>query len=375
MIFLRFILLLVCVSAWAANPSFSDFNGTQFGTSGNKVSIASGAPITNAVLVNPSISGQTNFASLNGTNTFSGTNTFQGNTIASNVSVLGTLTQSGTAVTLQSRTITVAGTANEITSSAGSQDLSANRTWTMSLPSALTFLSKVITGGTYTNGIFDGATLGPNLTNLTVGANSVYVNSSAGVATGVPTIGVGSVMRTRTGVNRSLTIPMGAWFTNGIASPATPLSYTNSGDSFGFADGSTNTIRLRCPIPLQWNAGTVYLQLTTGTILTNQTSSTNVVWSVKGGSITNGQSETQVITGSAAFATNHVNKSQFVSSAIVSSPITVGNSSIGGQDVMFELTRMTSDATDTMTNTVYAISSVLYYTEQAIEASIPATTN
>jgi hypothetical protein len=38
-----------------------------------------------------------------------------------------------------SLTLTVAGTANQITSSAGAQDLSANRTWTLSLPSALIF--------------------------------------------------------------------------------------------------------------------------------------------------------------------------------------------------------------------------------------------
>jgi hypothetical protein len=31
-------------------------------------------------------------------------------------------------------TVTIAGTANQITSSAGAQDLSANRTWTLSLP-------------------------------------------------------------------------------------------------------------------------------------------------------------------------------------------------------------------------------------------------
>lgn len=37
----------------------------------------------------------------------------------------------------QATTITVAGTANEITSSAGAQDLSVNRTWTLSLPSSI----------------------------------------------------------------------------------------------------------------------------------------------------------------------------------------------------------------------------------------------
>lgn len=46
----------------------------------------------------------------------------------------GTLKQGGTAVVLQSRTITIAGTTNQIASSVGAQDLSANRTWTLSLP-------------------------------------------------------------------------------------------------------------------------------------------------------------------------------------------------------------------------------------------------
>lgn len=39
----------------------------------------------------------------------------------------------------QSRTLTVAGTADQITSSAGAQDLSANRTWTLSLPNIVRF--------------------------------------------------------------------------------------------------------------------------------------------------------------------------------------------------------------------------------------------
>lgn len=47
------------------------------------------------------------------------------------------ITQGGTQVVLESRTITVAGTTNEIASSAGAQDLSANRTWTLSLPATI----------------------------------------------------------------------------------------------------------------------------------------------------------------------------------------------------------------------------------------------
>lgn len=43
-----------------------------------------------------------------------------------------------------SRTITIAGTANEITSSTGAQDLSADRTWTLSLPSTVNLSSKTL---------------------------------------------------------------------------------------------------------------------------------------------------------------------------------------------------------------------------------------
>lgn len=40
---------LLCNSIYAANPAFSDFNTTQFGTNGGKISIKSGAVTTNAV--------------------------------------------------------------------------------------------------------------------------------------------------------------------------------------------------------------------------------------------------------------------------------------------------------------------------------------
>jgi hypothetical protein len=46
---------------------------------------------------------------------------------------------------LQATTVTVAGTANEITSSAGAQDLSANRTWTLSIPATFDLSGKTAT--------------------------------------------------------------------------------------------------------------------------------------------------------------------------------------------------------------------------------------
>ena len=63
------------------------------------------------------------------------------------------------------RTVTIAGTENQITSSAGAQDLSANRTWTLSLPSHVIFpTSYQAAQGTTTNA---------TSTNLTVTGNMI----------------------------------------------------------------------------------------------------------------------------------------------------------------------------------------------------------
>jgi hypothetical protein len=56
--------------------------------------------------------------------------------------------------TPESRTITIAGTANEISLSAGAQSLAANRTWTIGLPAAITLTGKTVQAGTFESGTF-----------------------------------------------------------------------------------------------------------------------------------------------------------------------------------------------------------------------------
>lgn len=74
------------------------------------------------------------------------------------------------------RQLTVAGTANQITSSAGAQDLSADRTWTLSLPSHVIFPSSYqATNGSTTNA---------TSTNLSVtGSSTLATLYGAGLAT------------------------------------------------------------------------------------------------------------------------------------------------------------------------------------------------
>lgn len=103
---------------------------------------------------------------------------------------------------IYARTITIAGTAGEITSSAGAQSLAGDRTWTLSLPTALTFTGKTVTGGTFVGPALGTPTalVGTNITgtaaSLTAGtASAVAVGGITGLGTGVGTalaINVGS---------------------------------------------------------------------------------------------------------------------------------------------------------------------------------------
>jgi len=82
------------------------------------------------------------------------------------------------------RTVTIAGTANEITSSAGAQDFTSNRTWTLSLPAALTFTGKTITGGTFstptlTTPVINGTPTGTGVDSVATASTLILRDASA----------------------------------------------------------------------------------------------------------------------------------------------------------------------------------------------------
>jgi hypothetical protein len=86
----------------------------------------------------------------------SNTGTFTSSTGLNVINFSGiALQQSGSPVADSATTMTIAGTANEITSSAGAQSLAGNRTWTLSLPTAITLMGKTATGGTFLTPLID----------------------------------------------------------------------------------------------------------------------------------------------------------------------------------------------------------------------------
>lgn len=98
----------------------------------------------------------------------------------------------GGAGVYSNQTVTVAGTANQITSSAGAQDLSVSRTWTLTTPQDIGTASLVRHGSL---GIGDSAALGTLVVNDTVNGNllissngTVYLTTSNNTA--IPTGGL-----------------------------------------------------------------------------------------------------------------------------------------------------------------------------------------
>lgn len=87
---------------------------------------------------------------------------------------------------LQGITLTIAGTANEITSSAGAQDLSTNRVWTLSLPTALTFTGKTVTNGTFTTPTISGAMVFPDNVRQTFNPGATVAGINVGSQAGDP---------------------------------------------------------------------------------------------------------------------------------------------------------------------------------------------
>jgi len=187
-------------------------------------------------------------------------------------------------------------------------------------------------------------------------------------------VGTGAAMFTRVGVVRSIDFPLGAWLTNGISSLATPTSFTNASDSLTFVDAVTNTARIQFALPIAWDAGTVKIQFSMSSTTTNNTSNTNVVFGVKAATILNGGTWDSLTFGTQITFTNHISKQAFVENTCVTPLITVGNSPAVNRPIVWELTRLTSDATDVNTNTISVVSAQIFYTETTTEGSLPATT-
>ena len=136
------------------------------------------------------------------------------------------------------RTITVAGTANQITSSAGAQDLSANRTWTLSIPNPFV-ISLATTTQLSANGLFVGQTA----TSTINGAGDLLVVGS----TTLQKVGMTYASSTEIqSTSDSYFATAGGRVGVGIASPQAILDVNGQAPVLArIAEGASNFITLR----------------------------------------------------------------------------------------------------------------------------------
>lgn len=314
------------------------------------------------------------YPTLSGNNTFAGDNTNSGSfrisgsyrvAGSSNVNVIDWTKPAGFLITNSACTATangtpVAGSRFEMTIT---NSVLTNWVWTLpwnafSEAQNLTVSSITIYGQsesvfrfTYDGSIYRVSNPdGPNNTNLVTLSTSATVNSLATnnalqVVTNIPIV-------------TSATIPMGAWFTNNVAAaPITAASArnpTNAGDAFCFVDAVTNAARTRFALPWDWNGGTVQIELTSMSTLTNGLLATNAVFNVRAAAIPTAGPEDNPTWGTGIWLTNKIDSrnTNFVSYKTISTALTVGNTPTSAKSILWEIQRLGAATGDTTTNDV-----------------------
>lgn len=140
-----------------------------------------------------------------------------------------------------SRQITIAGTANRITSSAGAQDLSADRTWTIDISASYIGQSSITTLGTITTGVWNGTTIA-----IAKGGTSQTTALAAFNALS-PLTTKGDIL-TRDGTNNvRLGVATDGWVLTLDSTQTTGLKWAATSGGTSFAIPSANSVNISAP--------------------------------------------------------------------------------------------------------------------------------
>lgn len=174
----------------------------------------------------------------------------------------------------------------------------------------------------------------------------------------------------------SITIPMGAWFTNNVAdgaslSAASALSITNTGDGFAFADTVTNVINTRFALPWDYDLGVVQMSLMTVCTQTNHASATNAVFAVRATAMGDQKDVTNPTWGTLVLMSNQVAEAAYIQKASVSDVITIGGGPLAGRSVLWQIQRLGSHSSDVETNSGLSIVEVRVFYNFAVKTNAP----
>jgi hypothetical protein len=220
-----------------------------------------------------------------------------------------------------------------------------------------------------------------SLVSLLVGTGAVIYPGGSG-GTGTIIINNNAVALTNLAQVRSVDIPIGAWWTNGIdtvigstITPAQLASATNTGDGaiFSRTNGSggsiataglTNTLRTRFSLPWDWDGGTVQIGVYSMCGATNSSIATNMVFAFRAVAIGPADNATNLNASFGSFVrvTNNVGTNAWVfGQEGITAALTVGNTPSNKKGILWEIQRHGGDGGDTETNFPLFLSQVRVY--------------
>lgn len=170
-----------------------------------------------------------------------------------------------------SRQLTIAGTANQITSSAGAQDLSADRTWTLSFPSNITFPNSIFAHSASTTlARFSSTTIGQLTSGIIFATSTLQIpTGSTPVVDAIGKIALDTtdnqlLIATSTNASYPVVIPLKSRISFKVASTTEPFfTGFSSGKIIGlpsYDDGYLAT-HLTCSV---WGGTSIVVTFTTG---------------------------------------------------------------------------------------------------------------
>lgn len=199
----------------------------------------------------------------------------------------------------------------------------------------------------------------------------------------IPASGLGPLLTNISAV-RSVDIPIGAFFTNGIDSTvgvtitaAQLASVTNTGDGLWFAHTNgtsavTNAARTLFGLPWDWDAGTVQVQVSSVCTGTNSSVATNVVYAIRAVALSGADNLTNITFGSFVRITNNVGTNAWVvGQNSVTAALTVGNTPTSQKSILWEVQRHGGDGGDTETNAVLFLRNFRVYYKTASITNFP----
>lgn len=197
---------------------------------------------------------------------------------------------------------------------------------------------------------------------LLLGTNNQFSVNTAGAVTAASTLNAtgGVLVASVTSLNAqgtyaplildSISVPIGAFYTNNQSSPASLTQLTNNSDFLVFTDAATNTARFEFHMPDGWDGGVTRYRLNGVCTGTNGNAVRSLVWGVRGWAAADTTDITTPSFGTETWVTNTVGTNSYIPQSCITGDVTFGGTVNKTNLILLELRGIRGQSGDTLTN-------------------------